>query len=363
MLLEVRELELCYRLRAGRVRAVDRVSFTLDEGRSLGLVGESGCGKTSLARALLRLLPPTGEIAGGQILFQGRDLVGLPEAEMRQVRWKEVALVPQSAMNALDPVYRVSAQIIEAIRTHERRPRRQALARARQLFERLGLDGKRLSDFPHQLSGGMKQRATIAMALALNPRLLIADEPTTALDVIVQDHILRELKSLQAELGLALLFISHDISVISETCEAVGVMYAGRLVEYGRAADVFTRPHHPYTMGLYNAFPSLEEDRPPVSIPGFPPTLLHIPPGCRFAPRCPFAQPRCDAEDPTPREAVPGHWVACHRAGEAETLRLLARDPTVWQQTRAAQQIAELPEGGEPPPVGERVGEVLGGIG
>ncbi len=338
--LDVRELRVTYRTREGEVRAVDGVSFRLGRGETLGLLGESGSGKTTVAKALLKLLPPNGRIAGGAIAFDRQDLVPLTETEMRQVRWRKISMIFQSSMNALDPVYRIGQQIVEAIRLHEPVSRRAARARARDLLELVGIERRRADAYPHQLSGGTKQRVAIAMALALNPDLIIADEPTTALDVVVKDHILETIVELQARLNFAIIYISHDISVVAETCRTVAVMYAGKIVEWGGVRQVFKEPLHPYTMGLEHAFPRLSGSEELVSIPGSPPTLIDPPRGCRFAPRCPFVMERCLEEDPPLREGTPGHLAACHRIEEAGLLRGRARVRTTWQGTAAGGMTA-----------------------
>ncbi len=260
----------------GLLKAVDNVNFSLEAGESLGLVGESGCGKTTIGMALLRLLPANGAITAGKIILAGRDLTTLSEETMREVRWSEVAMIFQAAMNALNPVQRVVDQMLEAILAHRpATPRDQALARVAELFELVGLPADRLRDYPPQYSGGMKQRAVIAMALALNPKLIIADEPTTALDVIVQDQILKEIKEIQGRFNLGIILISHDISIVAQTCDFIGVMYAGQLVERGTSREVFYQPVHPYTRALVASFPTLGGDRKRLApIPGEPPSLL-----------------------------------------------------------------------------------------
>ncbi len=354
-LLDISDLRVSYQTREGELRAVDGVSFALGRGEMLGLLGESGSGKTTVAKALLKLLPPNGRIAGGAISFDGRDLVPLAEPEMRRVRWRRISMIFQSAMNALDPVYRIGDQIVEAIRLHEPVSRRQALARARELLELVGIEGQRALAYPHQLSGGMKQRVCIAMALALHPDLLIADEPTTALDVVVKDHILEKIVELQARLNFSIIYISHDISVVAETCRRVAVMYAGKIVEWGGVRQLFKEPLHPYTMGLEQSFPRLTGSEELVSIPGAPPDLVAPPRGCRFAPRCPFVVARCLEEDPPLREGAPGHLAACHRLEEAALLRERARARATWTTATGPLTLTLSPTGGEgtegtPPP-------------
>ncbi len=329
-LLSVRELVVEYRTGAGPVRAVDGATLDIPAGAIVGLVGESGCGKSTLARAVMGVLPGAARIAGGDVRFEGTELTTMPAAGRRALRWRRMAFVPQTAMNALDPVQRLRTQMLEVLR--ERGGLRTAAAqeRAAALFRMVGLDPARLDDYPHQFSGGMRQRASIALALALEPPLVIADEPVTALDVIVQRQVLDVLRELQARLGLALLLVTHDIAVVAYACDRVAVMYAGRIVESGPAEAVLERPLHPYTMGLMHAFPDVHgEVSALVPIEGSPPSLREPPPGCRFAPRCPFRVARCTEESP-PLEAHGDHDVACWRAGEAAPLRVLAAEPATW---------------------------------
>jgi peptide/nickel transport system ATP-binding protein len=306
------------------------------------MVGESGCGKTTLSRAVLRLLPENCRIVAGNITLNGRDLTRLPDRALRAVRWREIAFVPQSAMNALDPVVRVGDQIAEAIQAHERVGRAAALRRAGDLFDLVGLDPRRLRDYPHQFSGGMRQRVLIAMSLALQPDLIVADEPTTALDVIVKDQILHRMDQIQKGLGKSLLLVTHDISVVAENCDRVAVMYAGQIMEYAPTRPLLETPFHPYTLGLKNAFPTLEgEIRELISIPGTPPDLARPPSGCRFHPRCPFATQRCLTEPPPLLEVAPGHFSACHYPERADEFRVQAARPEAWRATRAAAGLAE----------------------
>jgi len=414
-LLEVKNLRVYFRIMKGTVKAVDGVSFDLRKGETMGLVGESGCGKTTTAYAVTRLLPNNGEIVGGEILFNGM-LVGrahLPaelsealkrptwfeeiqsilaeeeaelataasggaviearealehEAELLQavrailppgvqptpemktaieelvdtdlkawgsgrrrrriereiesginaIRWSQISMIFQSAMNAFNPVYRVGDQIAEALLTHfPDMTKDQAHERVLKLFDLVGIDRSRVDGYPHEFSGGMRQRSMIAMALACNPQLLIADEPTTALDVIMQDRILGEIRDLQRTLNIAMIIITHDISVVAEVAEKIGIMYGGKLFEYGNIREVFERPANPYTLGLMSAFPSIKGDRKRLrAIPGSPPDLSDPPSGCRFHPRCRFAQEVCRAKDPPIVEVAPGHLSLCHFAKE-----------------------------------------------
>lgn len=330
-LLKVKDLQIEYKGRRS-LKAVDQVNFEIQPGDNLGIVGESGCGKTTLAKSLLGLLPDNGSVVGGTILWDKVDISRYSEKEWNRLRWSDIALVPQNALNSFNPVYRLRDQIVEAIRAHESVSVDDARQRAAKLATMVGIDPQRLMDFPHQLSGGMKQRLVIAMALALNPRLIIADEPTTALDVVVQDRIIRQIVELQNELHFAMIYISHDIAVVAETCHLIAVMYAGQIVEYGATADVLKKPVHPYTMGLKNAFPELRVDKPLISIPGHPPNLDPPPVGCRFASRCPFATDLCRQVEPPTIELPSGQKAACHYVDQASVLRERAATAETWRQ-------------------------------
>ncbi len=338
-LLDVHDVEVTYRTKEGPLKAAEYVSFQLKKGDSLGLIGESGCGKSTMAKAILRLLPDNGQISGGEILFQGQDLAKLSPKEMRKLRWKELSLVTQSAMNSLNPVYTVGAQIVEAIRTHEAISRRRAWERAEDLFRLVNIEPSHLTNHPHELSGGMKQRAIIAMALCLNPSLVIADEPPTALDVIVQDRILQQIVRIQKEISSSLIYISHDISVIAETCDYVVVMYGGHVMETAPVREFFRHPSHPYSLGMQNAFPNLEDvDSELISIPGYPPDLLNLPPGCRFSPRCPFADSVCQQKQPDLHFIGTQHGTRCHFPDRAEAFRAQAKLPETWTERPAQGQ-------------------------
>jgi oligopeptide/dipeptide ABC transporter ATP-binding protein len=299
-LLSVRDLVVEFDSPTGPLRAVDGVSFDLRRGETIGLVGESGSGKTTTVLAMLRLLPPGGRVVGGQVLFDGEDLLALPPAELRAVRWSRLSIVFQGAMNALNPVRTVGEQVAEAIRTHE--PginRRAAAARAAELLDRVGISGRRARDYPHTYSGGMRQRAMIALALACDPDVIIADEPTTALDVMIQAQILELLARLSAELGMATILVTHDLGVVGQRCDRVVVMYGGIIAEEAEAYRLYAHPQHPYTQALLASFPDLSHpDRRLVGIPGVPPRLDNMPPGCPFAPRCPHVFDRCLTERP-----------------------------------------------------------------
>jgi len=305
MRLEIEDLTVGYQTSEGTVRAVNDISFTLEEGQQMGLVGESGCGKTTIAKSIVGLLPENGEVLNGSIRMVEEstdldlNLVETTPAELRDIRWDELAMVSQSAMNGLDPVYTIGDQIREAIQIHENTSDEVAIERAENLLDQVGIDKERVDSYPHQLSGGMRQRAMIAMSLALDPSIIIADEPTTALDVITQDHILAQIDRLSQDHGNSLLMITHDISVVSETCDRVGVMYAGELVEEGPIEEVFVQPEHPYTQGLLNAFPSLAgESSDLITIRGEPPDLIERARGCQFYERCPYSEERCKLENP-----------------------------------------------------------------
>jgi oligopeptide/dipeptide ABC transporter ATP-binding protein len=336
-LLEIDRLGVAYRTReGGTVHAVDGVSLALPMGGSLGLVGESGCGKSTVALASLMLLPPEASIAAGAVRFDGQDITPLPDRALRPLRWRRMAYVPQSAQNALVPVHSLRRQFRDTAAAHGMRAA-EADACAEALLRRVELEPAVLDRFPHELSGGMRQRATIALALLFGPALLVADEPTTGLDVIVQRQVVDLLRGLRAERGLALLFISHDIGVVSELCEQVAVLYAGRVMESGRTDVVFTSPDHPYTMGLRRSFPDIRHpERAVVSIAGHPPRLAEPSSGCPFAPRCPFAEAVCRERTPALVETAPGHAVACHFAAHAAELRDAARRPGVWDPAEAA---------------------------
>ena len=312
--LRVENLTMHYKTRAGEVSAVDNVTFALRKGESMGLVGESGCGKTSVAATLLKLLPENALIKHGQVFLNGTELIGLREEEMRKIRWKRISMVFQAAMNSLNPVYKVGDQIIEALEAHNLvTSNEEARRRVEDLFRLVDLDPQMMEQYPHEYSGGMRQRAIIAMALACHPDLIIADEPTTALDVIVQDNLLREMTALQKKLGMSMIYISHDIAVIAEVSDCIAVMYAGRLAEFGTSEQIFKRPLHPYTYGLMSAFPSIVGPKHELTtMPGEPPDLIHPPTGCRFHPRCPNAQKICEQEVPEFEDMGDGHYAACY---------------------------------------------------
>ena len=313
VLLGIEGLTVAFEAGAAPVMAADGVSLEICRGEAVGLVGESGCGKTTTMLAALRLLPPGGSIAGGSVWFEGRDLAAMTQAELRPLRWRQFSMVFQGAMNALNPVKTVGWQIAEAIRQHDPEVSvAEAAARAGRLLEKVGIGRDRAQDYPHEFSGGMRQRAMIALALACGPGLVVADEPTTALDVMIQAQIMDLLKSLRGEMGMSLVLITHDLGVVAEACDRAVVMYGGVVVEQGTIAEVFRDPQHPYTRLLLAAFPDIDDPgRPLASIPGTPPRLYEIPPGCRFAPRCPQALERCSAERPPDYALGPRRAAAC----------------------------------------------------
>ncbi len=312
-LLSIRDLSITYSTQGGGVPAVRGVDLDIDKGEVLGLAGESGCGKSTIAGAILRLLPPATTIEGGVVL-DGENVLEMKPGRLRAVRWTGASIVFQGAMHALNPVKRVGGQIAEAIVMHNQAGEREAVLRAGSLLEQVGLPPRRARDYPHELSGGQKQRVMIAMALACSPSLVIADEPTTALDVMVQAQVLRLLKELQRELGLAMLFITHDLSVLVEVCDRIAVMYAGKIVEDGPAGRVFHDPRHPYTEALAAAFPEIGDMRfrgRPSGLGGDPPDPQHIPEGCPFHPRCPRAFDDCATTQPDLLPAGEGRRAAC----------------------------------------------------
>jgi peptide/nickel transport system ATP-binding protein len=312
-LLEVKDLRTYFTTMEGTVQAVDGVSFEVEEGEAMGLAGESGCGKTTAALSIMKLLPINGYIKTGSIIFNGKNIVKLNPVRLRKMRWKELSIVFQGAMNALNPVRRISDQVIEPMLLHENITEEAAMKRAKELFELVGINPDRINEYPHEFSGGMRQRVMIAMSLACWPKLIIADEPTTALDVMIQAQIIRLMKNLQKELSLGLIMISHDLSVLAETCEKLCIMYAGKIVERGTAIQVFKNAKHPYTRGLVAAFPNIKGVKfMPEPIPGNPPNLIHPPKGCRFYERCKYKQEPCKDNEPPLIEVEPNHWVACH---------------------------------------------------
>jgi oligopeptide/dipeptide ABC transporter ATP-binding protein len=331
-LLEIDSLAVQY----GAIRALDGVSLTVESGDALGLVGESGCGKSTLALATLRLLPPTANIAAGSVRFEGNEIATMSERALQPIRWRRMSYVPQSAQNSLVPVHSLRRQFRDTAIAHGMR-RRTVDAIAATLLQRVELDPAVLDRYPHELSGGMRQRAIIAMALLFDPVLLVADEPTTGLDVIVQRQTISLLRNLRVERRLALLFISHDIGVVAELCDRIAVLYAGRIMETGSATQVLAQPAHPYTIGLQRSFPDIRDpERPLTSIAGHPPRLTEKLSGCAFAARCPFAQEVCRLQAPALIPLSAEHSVACHFAADAASMRQKAQRPELWEGAQAA---------------------------
>lgn len=316
--LEVKNLKTAFRTDGGVVTAVDDVSFSVLPGQTLGIVGESGCGKSVTSLSIMGLIPnPPGKIVDGEILFKGRNLVKLSSGEMRKIRGNEISMIFQEPMTSLNPVFTIGNQIMESIILHQKLPKAGAREKAIEMLRLVGIPApeKRIDDYPHQLSGGMRQRVMIAMALSCNPSVLIADEPTTALDVTIQAQILELIKSLREKMNMAVVLITHDLGVVAETCDYVVVMYAGKVVEQGTAEDIFYRPSHPYTKGLLNSIPSHASDGHKrtrlETIPGLVPSLLHLPKGCRFQERCTRKQEQCMQAEPVLKEVGSGHAAAC----------------------------------------------------
>ncbi len=328
-LLEVKDLTMHFKVKGGWVYAVEDVNFALESGETLGLVGESGCGKTTLGYGISQLLPDNAHIKSGQIFFKGQDIL-TPSVkkngtlngyrpEIRELRWKEISMIFQGAMNAFNPVQRVGNQIVEAIRVHDKVTWQEAEDRVAELFKLVGIPEDRIENYPHEYSGGMRQRAMIAMALVHNPSLIIADEPTTALDVIMQRRILSEIEKIQKQFSMAMIIITHDVSVVANVADKIAVMYAGRIMEYGNIKDVFKRSANPYTKALFGGFPNLKGEKKRIaSIPGNPPSLVEPPSGCRFHPRCKYAKEICKKEKPKLITFPNGQQSLCHFAREVQ---------------------------------------------
>jgi peptide/nickel transport system ATP-binding protein len=320
-LLEVRNLRMFYRLRHGNVKAVDDLSFHLDRSETIGIVGESGCGKSSLGMALIGVLPPNGYYAGGEIILNRIDLLTLPEEELRRIRWSKISMIFQGAMNSLNPVFPVKDQILEALQTHERISEDEAIKRVREICTAVGLPESQLNSYPHEFSGGMRQRAIIAMSLICRPDVVIADEPTTALDVVVQDSILDQIRELQTQFDIGIVLISHDLSVVAERCDKIAIMYAGQLIETADSLTLFKDPRHPYTIGLLKSIPSVRGEMQDLrSLPGVPPSLMTPPQGCRFAPRCSAKQGHCIEQEPSFVEIGKDHYVRCGFSDKTPTM-------------------------------------------
>lgn len=336
-LLDVSNLQVIYDTEEGGLRAVDGVDFAVEEGETLGVVGESGCGKSTTAKAILRLLDKNGRITDGRIILDDEDLTSLSDQELKtKIRWKKMSYIPQNAMNALDPVYRIGNQIVEVIQTHRDVSDKEAHEQVEALLRSVELDPARAQDYAHELSGGQQQRVVIALALALEPKLIVADEITTGLDVVVQDSILELVSDIHQERGSAMIFISHDISAVAEVADRIAVMYGGKIMEIGDISEVLRESAHPYTIGLRNAFPSIastSDFQELISIPGSPPNLIDPPTGCRFATRCPFATDECE-QDPPLEVVNDDHLVKCHYADKAAQFRETGSQRETWGTTK-----------------------------
>ena len=315
-LLEIKDLCVEFKTMAGTVHAVDHLSYTLHRGEKLGIVGESGSGKSVSSLAMMQLIPnPPGKVTGGQILYNGKDLVKLSEREMQKIRGNEISMIFQEPMTSLNPIIRCGKQIAESLRLHRGMKKKEAMEEAIKMMQAVGIANPqaRAYEYPHQMSGGMRQRVIIAIALATNPKLLIADEPTTALDVTIQEQILKLMKKLVKEHNTSLMLITHDLAVVSQMVDKINVMYCGKLVETGKTEDIIYHNAHPYTEGLLNSIPKLYEDRDRLDyIPGMVPNMFELPEGCYFAPRCKYCQEICRHEKPQMQEVGPGHMAACH---------------------------------------------------
>jgi peptide/nickel transport system ATP-binding protein len=333
VVLSVRGLGVQYETRQGVVHAVTDVSFDVFGNEVFGIAGESGCGKSTLIKALLRLLSDNATSSAEVARYRDYDLFAMPDEEFRRhILWQEISLVPQSAMNSFNPVYRVGDQVLESILAHKSIGRKEALERVAELFDIVGLQADLMRSYPHEFSGGMRQRAMIAMALALDPGLIIMDEPTTGLDVLVQERILRRVREIRSEIKSSIILITHDIAVIAEMCDRVAVMYGGELMEQASAIDLFESPYHPYTLGLNNAFPSIRNiGGELISIPGSPPTLIGPVQACPFQPRCPFSIDQCLTSNPPPVNLGEFHQVRCFRTDDPDELRRRAKEKSTWR--------------------------------
>jgi len=313
--LSVRDLVVEYTAEDQVIHAVNGVSFDLERGKTFGLVGETGAGKTSTAKAILRILPdPPAKIRGGEIYLDGEDILKISEKEMRKIRGRKVSMIFQDPMTALNPIMKVGEQISEVIKLHNKVTSREATERAVKMLEMVGIPGDRYEEYPHQFSGGMKQRVVIAMALACSPELLLADEPTTALDVTIQAQVLEMINKLKKDFNTSMIMISHNLGVVAEVCDDLAVIYAGEIVELGSKEAIFDRPTHPYTVGLFGAVPTLDEEKERLNpISGLPPDPSNLPTGCHFGPRCPYATEQCSSEKKVLIEIEPGHYCRCTR--------------------------------------------------
>ncbi|MCD7846077.1 MAG: ABC transporter ATP-binding protein [Oscillospiraceae bacterium] len=327
-LLDIQDLSIHFMTENGEVKAVNGISLHVDEGRTLGLVGETGAGKTTTALGILRLVPEPGKILSGSITYKGEDILTMPEKDVQDLRGNEISMIFQDPMTALNPVMTVGDQIAEVINRHQHCSGVECQQRMMEILDKVGISGDRAKDYPHQFSGGMKQRIVIAIALACNPKLLLADEPTTALDVTIQAQVLRMVNDLKKELGTAMFLITHDLGIVAESCDDVAIMYAGNIIEYGSVEAVFDHTAHPYTVGLFGSLPRLDVDVEFLSpIPGLMPDPINLPSGCPFHPRCKLATRECMETMPETRELAPGHLVRCHHAQEEDNPNAILGDP------------------------------------
>jgi len=332
-LLEVKNLKIYYHTKLGINKAVDGISFELQKGQSLGLVGESGCGKTTAAKGIIRVMDQNAYIPDGKIYFKGKNLIENSDLQMRKIQWSDISFIPQAAMNSLNPVYPVADPFYETLILKGGLSRRESKKKAKDLFSMVDLDPNYLENYPHEFSGGMKQRAIIALALALDPTLIIADEPVTALDVIVQSQILTEIKNLKEMLGVAIILITHDISVVAQICDYIVVMYSGVIVEKGSSSEILKKSVHPYTLGLENSFPNIQKpNKELIAIEGCPPNLIEPQNGCRFVARCPFRIDKCWQEIPILEEISSGHFAACFRINDFKSIRQKAKERKTWSK-------------------------------
>lgn len=332
--LSINNLKIHYKLKNTVFKAVDGVDLDIKRGQTIGLVGESGCGKSTLVKGIMQVMSRNAFFAEGDIGYKGESLLAMSVAKQKSILWKEIAMIPQASMDSMNPVYPVSDSFVEIMTLKGGMSKKEAVKRAGELFELVEIDKSRLKDYPHQFSGGMKQRVAIALALSLNPKIIIADEPVTALDVIVQHQVLSTLNRLKKELDLTIILITHDISVVAQTCDEIAVMYAGKIVEKGTTLEVLKDPIHPYSMGLNNAFPDLLKDEKLISIEGSVPDLALEIKGCRFHNRCPFAVEKCQIQAPDDTTFQGNRYAACHRSSEYKELQSLAEEASTWNNVK-----------------------------
>lgn len=333
-LVSLKNIEIHYQLKDKVFKAVAGVDLEIKQGTTVGLVGESGCGKSTLVKGIMQVMAKNAFIADGDIEYNGRSLLKISESKRKEILWRDIAMIPQASMDSMNPVYPVSDAFIEIMTLKGGMSKKEAIKRAGELFEMVGIDRGRLRDYPHQFSGGMKQRVAIALALCLDPKIVIADEPVTALDVIVQHQVLSTLKRLKEELGLTIILITHDISVVAQTCDEIAVMYAGKIVEKGPTQDVLNDPIHPYTIGLGNAFPDLLTSDKLISIEGSVPDLSLPIQGCRFKNRCPFATEACEKSEPELLSHLDNRFAACHRSAEYKKLQKIGEEAETWKKVQ-----------------------------